>query len=95
MFVKRNVLLYTHSLLLLVLNVLTISGVELTLLRAREVTFHLELTTPALPIEEVFEQRTNEVAVMLPWVKGVQIPMSTQPSRPISNMMAVSSRKGG
>ncbi|GMH21871.1 hypothetical protein Nepgr_023714 [Nepenthes gracilis] len=95
MFVKRKVLLYTHSLLLLVLNVLTISGVELTLLRAREVTFHLELTTPALPIEEVFEQRTNEVAVMLPWVKGVQIPMSTQPSRPISNMMAVSSRKGG
>ncbi|GMH02699.1 hypothetical protein Nepgr_004538 [Nepenthes gracilis] len=94
-FVKRKVLLYTPSLLLLVLNVLTISGVELTLLRAREVTFHLELTTPASPIKEVFDQRTNEVTVMLPWVKGVQITMSTQPSRPISNIMAVSSRKGG
>ncbi|GMH31103.1 hypothetical protein Nepgr_032946 [Nepenthes gracilis] len=94
-FVKRKVLLYTPSLLLLVLNVLTISGVELTLLRARKVTFHLELTTPAFPIKEVFEQRTNEVVVMLPWVKGVQITMSTQPSRPISNIMAVSSRKGG
>ncbi|GMH06944.1 hypothetical protein Nepgr_008784 [Nepenthes gracilis] len=65
-FVKRKVLLYTPSLLLLVLNVLTIRGVELTLLRAREVTFYLELTTPAFPIKEVFEQRTNEVTVMLP-----------------------------
>ncbi|GMH09408.1 hypothetical protein Nepgr_011249 [Nepenthes gracilis] len=94
-FVKRKVLLYTPSLLLLVLNVLTIRGVELTLLRAREVTFHLELTTPAFPIKEVFEQRTNKVTVMLPWVKGVQITMSTQPSRPILNIMADSSRKWG
>ncbi|GMH01397.1 hypothetical protein Nepgr_003236 [Nepenthes gracilis] len=67
----------------------------LALLRDREVLFHLELTTLAYPIKDVFEQRTNEVASMLPWVKSVKVTMSAQLARPISNIMAVTSRKGG
>ncbi|XP_047163492.1 fe-S cluster assembly factor HCF101, chloroplastic isoform X1 [Vigna umbellata] len=72
-----------------------------------EVSFRLELTTPACPIKDMFEQKANEVVAMLPWVKNVQVTMSAQPARPIyaeqlpaglqtiSNIVAVSSCKGG
>ncbi|KAK7380022.1 hypothetical protein VNO78_32358 [Psophocarpus tetragonolobus] len=72
-----------------------------------KVSFRLELTTPACPIKDVFEQKANEVVSMLPWVKNVKVTMSAQPARPIyaeqlpaglqtiSNIVAVSSCKGG
>ncbi|MQL89512.1 hypothetical protein Taro_022072 [Colocasia esculenta] len=72
-----------------------------------EVSFRLELTTPACPIKDMFEQRANEVVAALPWVKKVNVTMSAQPARPIyegqlpmclqsvSNIIAVSSCKGG
>ncbi|GMH08655.1 hypothetical protein Nepgr_010495 [Nepenthes gracilis] len=72
-----------------------------------EVSFPLELTTPACLIKDVFEQRANEVVSMLSWIKSVKVTMSTQPARPvfagellrglltILNIVAVSSCKGG
>uniref|UniRef100_A0A2P2L8G2 Fe-S cluster assembly factor HCF101, chloroplastic n=2 Tax=Rhizophora mucronata TaxID=61149 RepID=A0A2P2L8G2_RHIMU len=72
-----------------------------------EVSFRLELTTPACPVKDMFEQKANEVVAMLPWVKNVRVTMSAQPARPvfaghlpmglqkISNIVAVSSCKGG
>ncbi|TXG61355.1 hypothetical protein EZV62_012718 [Acer yangbiense] len=72
-----------------------------------EVSFRLELTTPACPVKDMFEQSANEVVVALPWVKKVNVTMSAQPARPIfseqlpaglqkiSNIVAVSSCKGG
>eukprot|EP00268_Persea_americana_P057638 TRINITY_DN6913_c1_g1_i1.p1 TRINITY_DN6913_c1_g1~~TRINITY_DN6913_c1_g1_i1.p1 ORF type:complete len:589 (-),score=121.60 TRINITY_DN6913_c1_g1_i1:275-2041(-) len=72
-----------------------------------EVSFRLELTTPACPIKDMFEQKANEVVSLLPWVKKVNVKMSAQPARPIfadqlpkglqtiSNIVAVSSCKGG
>ncbi|KAF2304563.1 hypothetical protein GH714_033591 [Hevea brasiliensis] len=72
-----------------------------------EVSFRLELTTPACPVKDMFEQRANEVVAMIPWVKNVKVTMSAQPARPvfagqlpaglqtISNIVAVSSCKGG
>ncbi|KAL6274661.1 hypothetical protein ACE6H2_025353 [Prunus campanulata] len=72
-----------------------------------EVSFRLELTTPACPIKDMFEQKANEVVNLLPWVKNVSVTMSAQPARPIyaeqlpaglqtiSNIIAVSSCKGG
>ncbi|CAL9085404.1 unnamed protein product [Musa acuminata var. zebrina] len=73
----------------------------------KEVSFRLELTTPACPIKDMFEQRANEVVGALPWVKKVNVTMSAQPAKPvfagelpkglqrISNIVAVSSCKGG
>ncbi|XP_006353450.1 fe-S cluster assembly factor HCF101, chloroplastic isoform X1 [Solanum tuberosum] len=72
-----------------------------------EVSFQLELTTPACPIKDMFEQKANEVVAELPWVKKVNVTMSAQPAKPIyagqlpaglqtiSNIIAVSSCKGG
>ncbi|KAF8389011.1 hypothetical protein HHK36_025696 [Tetracentron sinense] len=72
-----------------------------------EVSFRLELTTPACPIKDMFEQKANEVVAMLHWVNKVNVVMSAQPARPvfagqlpvglqtISNIIAVSSCKGG
>ncbi|AES76761.2 fe-S cluster assembly factor HCF101, chloroplastic [Medicago truncatula] len=72
-----------------------------------EVSFRLELTTPACPIKDVFEKQANEVVAVLPWVKNVNVTMSAQPAKPlfaeqlpaglqtISNIIAVSSCKGG
>ncbi|KAL9324550.1 hypothetical protein ACSQ67_009407 [Phaseolus vulgaris] len=48
-----------------------------------EVSFRLELTTPACPVKDMFEQQANEVVAMLPWVKNVKVTMSAQPARPI------------
>lgn len=74
---------------------------------AGEVSFRLELTTPACPIKDMFEQQGNEVVAALPWVKKVNVTMSAQPAKPIyagelpmglqtvSNVVAVSSCKGG
>ncbi|KAK4781245.1 hypothetical protein SAY87_017351 [Trapa incisa] len=72
-----------------------------------EVSFRLELTTPACPVKDMFEQKANEVVAALPWVKNVQVIMSAQPAKPIfvdqlpaglqkiSSIIAVSSCKGG
>ncbi|CAN1781241.1 Fe-S cluster assembly factor HCF101, chloroplastic [Linum perenne] len=72
-----------------------------------KVSFRLELTTPACPIKDMFEQQANEVVARLPWVKSVSVTMSAQPAKPIyagqlpaglqtiSNIVAVSSCKGG
>ncbi|CAN4094360.1 unnamed protein product [Withania somnifera] len=72
-----------------------------------EVSFRLELTTPACPVKDMFEQKANEVIAALPWVKKVNVTMSAQPAKPIfagqlppglqtiSNIIAVSSCKGG
>jgi metal-sulfur cluster biosynthetic enzyme len=70
-----------------------------------EVSFRLELTTPACPVKDMFENKANEVVAALPWVKKVNVTMSAQPAKPIfagqlpfglsriSNIIAVSSCK--
>jgi metal-sulfur cluster biosynthetic enzyme len=72
-----------------------------------QVSFRLELTTPACPVKDMFEQQAKEKVSAIPWVKGVSVTMSAQPAAPlvaedvpkglkeVSNIIAVSSCKGG
>ncbi|KAL0337435.1 UNVERIFIED_CONTAM: Fe-S cluster assembly factor, chloroplastic [Sesamum calycinum] len=48
-----------------------------------EVSFRLELTTPACPVKDMFEQKAHEVVAALPWVETVKVTMSAQPARPV------------
>ncbi|KAK6119068.1 hypothetical protein DH2020_047186 [Rehmannia glutinosa] len=48
-----------------------------------EVSFRLELTTPACPVKDMFEQEAHEMVTPLPWVEKVKVTMSAQPARPI------------
>ncbi|KAI3446965.1 hypothetical protein Pfo_003630 [Paulownia fortunei] len=48
-----------------------------------EVSFRLELTTPACPVKDMFEQKAHEVVAALPWVEKVKVTMSAQPARPV------------
>lgn len=72
-----------------------------------KVSFRLELTTPACPVKDVFEQQARERVTALSWVKDVSVTMSAQPAKSlvadnvpkclqsVSNIIAVSSCKGG
>eukprot|EP00241_Pyramimonas_parkeae_P002257 CAMPEP_0114245208 /NCGR_PEP_ID=MMETSP0058-20121206/11762_1 /TAXON_ID=36894 /ORGANISM="Pyramimonas parkeae, CCMP726" /LENGTH=532 /DNA_ID=CAMNT_0001358223 /DNA_START=344 /DNA_END=1942 /DNA_ORIENTATION=+ len=74
---------------------------------AGTVTFSMELTTPACPIKDQFEQEAREKVGSLPWVKEVKLTMTAQPVKPIGasdmpgglsrvrHVIAVSSCKGG
>eukprot|EP00898_Chlorokybus_atmophyticus_P006143 jgi/Chlat1/652/Chrsp103S01053 len=72
-----------------------------------QVSFRLELTTPACPVKDMFESQAREYVGALPWVKDVSVKMSAQPPKPllpndvppglsrVSSIVAVSSCKGG
>uniref|UniRef100_A0A453FHV6 Fe-S cluster assembly factor HCF101, chloroplastic n=1 Tax=Aegilops tauschii subsp. strangulata TaxID=200361 RepID=A0A453FHV6_AEGTS len=42
-----------------------------------EVSFRVELTTPACPVKDMFEEKANEVVAALPWVKKGGVGKST------------------
>ncbi|KAJ7518551.1 hypothetical protein O6H91_21G073600 [Diphasiastrum complanatum] len=72
-----------------------------------QVSFRLELTTPACPVKDMFEQQAKENVAAIKWVTKVNVTVSAQPSRPliadgvpiglqrVSSIIAVSSCKGG
>ncbi|EIE23293.1 P-loop containing nucleoside triphosphate hydrolase protein [Coccomyxa subellipsoidea C-169] len=75
---------------------------------AGQVQFALELTTPACPIKDEFEQKARQYVGQLEWVEQVDVTMTAQPQRPlapddgrvgglkdVTHIIAVSSCKGG
>ncbi len=71
-----------------------------------EVSFSIELTTPACPVKEEFRSTAERLVKALDWVKSVKITMTARPQAPggnakmkglqrVRNVIAVSSCKGG
>ncbi|CAM6113373.1 unnamed protein product [Calypogeia fissa] len=72
-----------------------------------EVSFNLELTTPACPVKDEFLQQSKDRVGSIPWVQNVVVTLSAQPAKPllpdsvskglqqVSSIIAVSSCKGG
>jgi Mrp family chromosome partitioning ATPase/DUF971 family protein len=76
--------------------------------KAGAVSFAIELTTPACPVKDEFEQQARELVSALPWVKSLNVKMTAQPAKPLTpengrpqglskvqHIIAVSSCKGG
>ncbi len=71
---------------------------------SREVSFDVELTTPACPVKDQFAADCERIVLDLPWISTAQITMTAQPSAmdtstlgmaQVGAVIAVSSCKGG
>jgi Mrp family chromosome partitioning ATPase/DUF971 family protein len=70
----------------------------------RDVSFNVELTTPACPVKDQFAADCEKLVMDLPWTQKVSITMTSQPSKmetstlgmaQVGAVVAVSSCKGG
>jgi Mrp family chromosome partitioning ATPase/DUF971 family protein len=79
---------------------------EMEMTAEGEVSFVLELTTPACPVKDDLQRQCVERVEQLPWVKSVDVTLSAQPHvqsgqqrasglSKVKNVIAVSSCKGG
>nr|PNR50068.1 hypothetical protein PHYPA_011965 [Physcomitrium patens] len=47
------------------------------------VSFQLELSTPACPVKDMFEQQGKEKVSAIPWVNGVDVKITAKPAEPL------------
>ena len=85
-------------------DIVTLGFVKNLSLDGRNVSFDVELTTPACPVKQVFQDECTQLVRNLPWTDNVSVTMTAQPSAmdtdttgmaQIGAIIAVSSCKGG
>ena len=85
-------------------DIVTLGFVKNLALDDRNVSFDVELTTPACPVKDMFAQECDSLVRKLPWTNDVSVKMTAQPSHmdtettgmaQIGAVIAVSSCKGG
>ncbi len=85
-------------------DIVTLGFVKNLALEDRDVSFEVELTTPACPVKDMFAQECDSLVRNLPWTNDVKVTMTAQPSHmdtdttgmaQIGAVIAVSSCKGG
>ena len=85
-------------------DIVTLGFVKNLKLEGRDVSFDVELTTPACPVKDQFAEDCERLVSDLPWTSAVDIQMTAQPSAmetstfgmsQVGAVIAVSSCKGG
>jgi Mrp family chromosome partitioning ATPase/DUF971 family protein len=86
-------------------DIVSLGFVQNLLLNERDISFDLQLTSPACPVKEMFETECiAAITSQLPWVDSVSVTMTSQPTAAntgevglsqVSHIIAVSSCKGG
>ena len=85
-------------------DIVTLGFVKNLALEERNVSFDVELTTPACPVKDMFATECEQLVRELPWTENVHVTMTAQPSvmdtdtmgmSQIGAVIAVSSCKGG
>jgi Mrp family chromosome partitioning ATPase/DUF971 family protein len=85
-------------------DIVTLGFVQNLKLDGRDVSFDVELTTPACPVKEQFQLDCQQLVQDLPWTNNIQVTMTAQPSvqetatlgmPQVGAVIAVSSCKGG
>jgi Mrp family chromosome partitioning ATPase/DUF971 family protein len=85
-------------------DIVTLGFVQNLKLDGRDVSFDVELTTPACPVKEQFQLDCQQLVQDLPWTNNIQVTMTAQPSvqetatlgmSQVGAVIAVSSCKGG
>ena len=87
-------------------DIVTLGFIKDLEISGADVSFSIELTTPACPVKDEFKRRADELVRELSWVENVDITMTAQPGsvrsnanmtglRGIKNIIGVYSCKGG
>jgi Mrp family chromosome partitioning ATPase/DUF971 family protein len=86
-------------------DIVSLGFVQNLLLNERDISFDLQLTSPACPVKEMFETECiAAITFQVPWVESVSVTMTSQPTAAntgevglsqVSHIIAVSSCKGG
>ena len=66
-------------------DIVTLGFIKKLTIEGGEVSFEVELTTPACPVKEEFKRDAESLVGGLPWVEKVNVTMTAQPAMPRSN----------
>ena len=68
---------------------------DLVIRDGKDVTFTLELTTPACPVKEEFDRQSRAFISEIDWVESVNLVMTARPAEEMNDMPDSGSRASG